>query len=29
MLHDPFHQVSAQENIWVGGSCLKFLKKAV
>ena len=23
MLHDAFHQVSAQENIWVGRSCLK------
>ena len=29
MLHDAFHQVSAQENIWVGRSCLKNSKKAV
>ena len=29
MLHDAFHQVSAQENIWDGRSCLKNSKKAV
>ena len=29
MLHDASHQVSAQENIWVGRSCLKNSKKAV
>ena len=29
MLHDASHQVSAQENIWVGRSCVKNSKKAV
>ena len=29
MLHDAFHQVSAQENIWVGRSCLKNSMEAV
>ena len=29
MLHDASHKVSAQENIWVGGICLKNSKKAV
>ena len=29
MLHDTSHQVSAQEKICVGKSCLKISKKAV
>ena len=29
MLNDASHQVAAQENIWVEGSCLKNSKKAV
>ena len=29
MLHDAFDQVSAEEHIWVGRSCLKISKKAV
>ena len=29
MLHDASDQVSAEEHIWVGRSCLKTSKKAV
>ena len=29
MIHDAYHQVSAQESIWVGRNCLKNAKKAV
>ena len=29
MLHDAYDQVCAEENVWVGRSCLKTSKKAV